>query len=248
MGSPETEPGRTALNEPFHRKEITRSFVIANKEVTMEQFLRFKPKYVWEKRYCPDLAGPAIKVSWFVAAEYCNWLSEREGFSEDQWCYEPNRDGLYDTEMRMKTDHLKRGGYRLPTDAEWEYTCRSGSAVARSFGRSEELLPRYGWYIKCGEDHTWAVGRLRPNDLGLFDMLGNAAEWVEDPGVRYIPGQRDEIENKGVQVILNTPQRIFRGGSFYDLPGYVRSARRNGLIPANPVPSSGFRPCRTLIN
>jgi formylglycine-generating enzyme required for sulfatase activity len=58
------------------------------------------------------------------------------------------------------------------------------------------LLPRYGWYQKNGENRAWPVGRLRPSELGLFDMLGNALEWVEDPAQLYVTGQRDDIENK----------------------------------------------------
>ena len=125
--------------------------------------------------------------------EYCNWLSEKEGIPEDQWCYEQTAGGKYAAGMKIKRNHLKLTGYRLPTEAEWEYACRAGSVVGRYYGRTEELLPRYGWYQKNAEDHAWPVGRLRPNDLGLFDTLGNALEWVEDAAQLY------DIEESGDQ-------------------------------------------------
>jgi formylglycine-generating enzyme required for sulfatase activity/tRNA A-37 threonylcarbamoyl transferase component Bud32 len=245
LGSPGTEPGRIPVNEPPHRKRIGRSFAIATKEVTVEQFLRFKPRHSWVERYSPDRDSPAVGMTWYEAAEYCNWLSEREGIPREQWCYEPNEKGLYAEGMQIKTDHLKLGGYRLPTEAEWEYACRSGSVVSRYFGRSEELLPRYGWYQKNGEDRAWPVGRLRPNELGLFDMLGNALEWVEDPAQLYVTGQRNYIENKSLLLINERMSRLFRGGAFPNAPVYLRCAGRDNDRPGNLGFAGGFRPVRT---
>ena len=79
--------------EPAHRKEIPRTFAVGTTEVTAAEFLRFRPDHSWLTRFSPDAAGPVISVTWYDAAAYCNWLSEREGLPPDQWCYEPNPDG-----------------------------------------------------------------------------------------------------------------------------------------------------------
>ncbi len=245
LGSLETEPGRIPANEPPHPKRIGRSFAIATKEVTVEEFKRFRKNHKFIKRYSPDQDSPIVSVTWYDAAAYCNWLSEREGIPPDQWCYLPDKDGDYAEGMRIKTDHLKLTGYRLPTEAEWEYACRAGSVVSRYFGRSEELLLRYGRYQKNAEDRAWPVGGLRPNDLGLFDMLGNALEWVEDPALLYVTGQREDIENKKLLIIDEQTSRLLRGGSFSFAPVNLRCASRSSNRPSYNNAAFGFRPSRT---
>ncbi len=246
LGSPETEPGRLAVNEPAHRKRIGRSFAIGAKEVTVAEFLRFWPEHSWVKRYSPDQDSPAVSMTWYEAAGYCNWLSGREGIPSDQWCYAPNKDGGYDEGMRMKAGHLGLTGYRLPTEAEWEYACRSGGVTARYFGRGEGLLPRYGWFDKNAEGRAWPVGQLRPNDRGLFDTLGNAMEWVEDPGMGYVTGEREDTENSKYISIDERISRLLRGGSFYVRPVNLRSANRLSDRPGLRFNAIGFRPVRTL--
>ena len=247
LGSPESEPGRFT-DEPAHRKRIGRSFAIGTKEVTVAEFLRFRPKHSWSKQYSPDQDTPAVAMTWYAAAEYCNWLSAREGIPREQWCYEPNKDGAYGEGMRMKVGHLGLTGYRLPTEVEWEYACRSGSVTARYFGRGDGLLPRYGWFDKNAESRAWPVGQLRPNDRGLFDALGNAMEWVEDPALRYVTGQKEDTENSKYISIDERISRLLRGGSFYDRPVLVRSALRYIFRPGNRIVTYGFRPVRTLVH
>src|SRR5262249_339341 len=153
------------------------------------------------QRYSPGPDAPAMSISWYDGAAYCNWLSEREGIPPEQWCYEPNAEGNYAPGMRMKAGHLGLTGYRLPTEGGGGVGCRAGAAwgggavTAGWYGRGEEVLPRYGWFLKNSDDRTWRVGLLRPNELGLFDVLGNVSEWCEDPGMAYVTGQTEDVEH-----------------------------------------------------
>ena len=103
--------------------------------------LGLRPSFV--KQYSPDPDGPMIGFTWYIAADYCNWLSEQEGLPKDQWCYLPNEAGAYAEGMTIPADVLERTGYRLPTEAEWEYACRSGTVTSRYYGCSIELLDEY---------------------------------------------------------------------------------------------------------
>jgi formylglycine-generating enzyme required for sulfatase activity len=246
IGSPASEPDRNDNDPPAHRKRIGRSFAISTKEVTVAEFRRFLPNHSWPKRYSPGEDTPAVSMTWYEAAEYCNWLSAREGIPEDQWCYESNKEGKFDEGMRMKVGHLKLTGYRLPTDVEWEYACRSGTGTSRYHGRGEELLPRYGWFQKNADERTWPVGTLRPNELGLFDMLGNVAECVEDPTFPYVVTQKEDIENVNSAIIDERTSRFLRGYSFNFHPVFLRSASRGPNRPGNRNSTYGFRPARTL--
>src|SRR5213075_1157563 len=135
-----------------------------------------------------------------------------------------------DLGFRPFADFLRRTGYRLSQEAEWEYACRAGAATPLYYGTSAELLSRYAWHQSNSQDRTWPVGQKRPNDLGLFDMHGNVWTWVSDPGVLYPPGG-------GGRVVIDTAtlyrgtildvsdvkgSRVVRGGSFSDLPSVVR--------------------------
>jgi len=162
----------------------------------------------YEKMNLTDNA-PIIGVSWHDAVEYCKWLNEQQ----------------------------KEYVYRLPREAEWEYSCRAGTTTKWSFGDDEKELDKYAWYDKnsydLGEEYedygTHIVGEKLPNPWGLFDMHGNIFEWCED-------WYNEDRERK-----------VLRGGSWFVSAKFARSAfryRGNTVLRDSVV---GFRLLRTLL-
>jgi formylglycine-generating enzyme required for sulfatase activity len=249
MGSPASEPDRMDI-EALHRRRIPRSFAIATKAVTVAQFQRFlkdrpEVKHAYAKKFSPEPDGPIIGVTWFEAAQYCNWLSEQEGIPESQWCYPKEvHEG-----MRLPADYLHRTGYRLPTEAEWEYACRAGAVTSRYYGASAALLGEYAWYFdNTRGERTRPVGQLKPNDLGLFDMHGNVWTWCQDrlqiyPTAFGGPVSDDREGELGDTQDIHT--RATRGGSFRFFAWLVRSAQRNDLRPTMRGDNVGLRLART---
>jgi formylglycine-generating enzyme required for sulfatase activity len=248
MGSPDTEAGRVG-NEQLHRRHIGRTFAIAAKPVTFEEFLRFRKAFEYEKLFAPDPKCPAVGMTWYVAAEYCNWLSEQEGLPPSERCFEPNEKRKYDDGMKLAPDYLKRRGYRLPTEAEWEDACRAGSTTSRYYGDSTPMLVKYGWYMVNAQDHSWPVGMLKPNDWGLFDMHGNSWNWCLDRFAKSYPlapaGKAAE-DFDPVLTVSDKEIRTNRGGAFGTHAADVRSATRGDLLPTSFLKSVGFRPARTI--
>lgn len=190
MGSPRREPGRRA-NEAQREVEFKRAFYIGIKEVTNAEFRRFKADH--RSGIVPpstlDLDNqPAVGMNWDLAAQYCNWLSEQEGLPA---AYKKDGDSMVAVNP-MTT------GYRLPTDAEWEWAARheNGGKLRRyPWGDALPVAPNSGNYadntgrivlqdVIPGYDDGYAVsapvGKFPPNPLGLYDLGGNVAEWAHD--------------------------------------------------------------------
>src|SRR5262245_55904017 len=154
--------------------------------------------------------------------------------------------------MRLARDYLQRTGYRLPTEAEWEYCCRAGAETARYYGRTQELLPKYAWYLRNAKERTWPVGSLKPNDLGLFDMLGGAWSWCSDSYSSYEIGPShfsfvdDDIDSQSP--VGEGVTRVLRGGSFLYPQSDLRAANRNWVRPSYRNYNVGFRVARTLVD
>ncbi|HEV3256449.1 MAG TPA: formylglycine-generating enzyme family protein [Gemmataceae bacterium] len=239
MGSPATEAGKLPW-EPQHRKRISRTFAIAAKPVTKEQFLRFFPEFSHSMMHkYPEPTCPIGGLAWYGAAAYCNWLNDQEGIPKDQWCYETDKQGRV---TKLKENYLSRTGYRLPTEAEWEYSCRAGAATSWYYGATEELLGKYGWYSKNSQERAWAVGSKKPNDLGLFDMHGNVQCWCQE---RFMDDKAIEDKEDDLEVIPAEP-RMLRGGSCIYPASAARSASRHWETLTRRMLDYGFRVARTF--
>jgi formylglycine-generating enzyme required for sulfatase activity len=224
------------------KARVARRFALAAREVTVAEFLRFRKDHKGFKEFAPTEDCPVNGVSWYDAAAYCNWLSKEEGIAEEQWCYVPNDKGDYAEGMRVKAGALGLSGYRLPAEAEWELACRAGSVTGWSLGEAEDLLPKYAWFITNSPSTLRPTGRLRPNDLGLFDLHGNAWEWCHNR-VEDFTGIKDRNMDDKVD---DGSGRCRRGGAFYFHSLYLRSAYRHRYAPASRVNDIGLRPARTF--
>ena len=241
MGSPVTEEGRFA-DELQHKARIGRTFAIAAAPVTVAEFRRFDESYTFEQRYAPTADCPVVRTRWYQAAAYCNWLSKQEGIDPKQWCYEIDPQG---EATKVKENYESLTGYRLPTEAEIEYATRAGTITSRFYGESEELLGKYGWYIKNADDRSWPVGTKKPNDLGLFDVLGNVVCWCQDRYANYPQAQEGKGNAADSVMSSSMDRRVLRGGSFSSPASLVRSALRNFGVPSDHATNIGFRPARS---
>jgi formylglycine-generating enzyme required for sulfatase activity/tetratricopeptide (TPR) repeat protein len=239
MGSPLLETGRSG-DEAQHWRRIDRAFSIGATPVTLEQFGRFNAQVGQEQvSHGAEPDRPITRVNWYEAAAYCNRLSKQERLPEAEWCYEPNPKGQFAEGMKLAPDYLKRTGYRLPTEAEWEYACRAGAVTSRYDGQTDASSSSAG---------DGLVGLLKPNDLGLFGTYGNVWGWCQD---KYAPyelrlGGKATEDTEDATDIQDRATRVLRGGSFRDQVHSARSAQRRWLLPATRDESVGFRLARTL--
>jgi formylglycine-generating enzyme required for sulfatase activity len=247
MGSPLYEANRED-GEEAHYRRIPRTFALATKEVTYEQFEAYRNDTEPNPKYSPEWNGPVVLMKWFQAAQYCNWLSEREGIPPSQWCY-PSDAAKFKEGMEMPADHLQLTGYRLPTEAEWEFACRAGTTTSRFYGSGDELLGRYATYPANSGDTAAVVGLRQPNDFGLFDMYGNAWEWCQDALMRPYKIANpwkvvEDLEDPKRRIGLEP--RVLRGGAFDTRSPSLRSATRYRSRPLDADQMAGLRVARTL--
>jgi formylglycine-generating enzyme required for sulfatase activity len=262
MGSPTSEPCREHYGgrETQRKVTLTRGFQIQNTEVTLGQFrnlMGYQPPIYSHLPQCGHDRCPVDFVSWHEAAAYCNGLSAQHGFTK---CYACTGNGSQVTcnepAAFSKQNIYQCPGYRLPTEAEWEYAYRAGSTTAFYNGpndpngcfkhpvckHKDANAEKIAWHC-LPNSSVRVVGQKQKNSWGLFDMAGNAAEWCHDKW-QYDRGSSSVIDPWGA---LSGIERVVRGGSIYYRSFFVRAAHRPGADQTYRGPTLGFRCVRTLV-
>ena len=216
MGSAESDDEAYGDERPQHEVTVS-AFAISPYLITRQlyqEWMADTPEE-WEEDGA-DARLPANYITWFDAVAFCNALSEAAGLMP---CY--HIDG------EQVTWDAAADGYRLPTEAEWEYACRAGTTSKRFCGDDAAALDRYAWYTGNSEEQAHPVGEKEPNPWGLYDMVGNVYEWCWDWYADY--GESPETDPVGLGHGFS---RVLRGGSAWNGPWLLRSEARYWGGPA----------------
>lgn len=228
MGSNRGDPDEAPIHEVW-----VDPFLMDRYEVTQEEYTKF---VIGNPSRFKDPKHPVEQVRWLEAAFYCNARS----LSED---LEP----CYDEETGAC--NFQANGYRLPSEAEWEYACRAGSGTEYSFGGGGRTLKSFAWYKENANKRTQPVGQKKPNPWGLYDMHGNVAEWCND---KYDEGYYQHSPEKNPRGPSDGEKHVLRGGAWKSSAACCRSAYRTGESPGSFAdscfarPDIGFRCVRNL--
>jgi len=225
--------------KPTHRVKLTYDFYVGKYLVTFDDYDRYCRETSTEKPYDSGLGRgkrPVIWVSWFDAVGYCDWLSDVEGLPR---AYD-NAGNLIDSRGSETIDTAKVKGYRLLTEAEWEYAARGGKKSRRNKYAGSNSPDEVGWFASNSGSKTHEVGQKKCNELGLYDMSGNVYEWCSDwYGSYSSSAQTNPHKNSG-------SDRVNRGGSCYFDAAYLRVAFRDDYSPTGTAYNLGFRISRTV--
>jgi serine/threonine protein kinase/formylglycine-generating enzyme required for sulfatase activity len=243
MGSDDKNPHALPDERSRHRVEITQPFRLGKYEVTQEQYQlvmgvnpsKFAPSGRSRERVkgVSTASHPVDSVRWIDAITFCNRLSERHRL-KPYYCIKGEAVSV-----------LGGDGYRLPTEAEWEYAGRAGSETSWSFGDDIKRLGEYAWHSGNSNGLTHAVGTRKPNPLGLYDMHGNVPEWCWD---RYDANYYRKSPVNDPPGSGEGTTRVYRGGGWNDVAGQTRSAARSGLgvFYGSVLNAVGFRVARNI--
>ncbi len=226
--------------KPTHKVTFTYNFYIGKYEVTFDEYDAFCSATGKSK---PNDQGwgrgsrPVINVTWWDAIDYCNWLSEKEKLPK---AYDSNGN-LLDKDGRVTTDITKVLGYRLPTEAEWEFAARGGNKSRGYQYAGSSTVGDVAWYDSNSGGKTQEVGKKAPNELGIYDMSGNVWEWCSDWYGNYSSSAQTNPYNSTAG-----SSRVARGGSWFSNATYTRVADRDYCSPAGTGLNLGFRIARTV--
>lgn len=242
MGSPVTEFGRFINEGPQHRVNISKDFELGKFEITQSQWLAVMGSPTPSISHSSGNQIAAFNISW-------NDITEVNGFLDKLNMKTPGCDTsqLNTSGSRYHPNNVPSGCYRLPTEAEWEYSARADSNTRYSFGDQVVNLEQYAWYRnnsfdgKDENDEDFGIhvgGQKLPNTFGLFDMHGNLSEWVFDSFSFYSAAESTDPVNPD-----SAFNRLRRGGSWTDRDTLLRSANRSLSEPGENGRSinTGFR-------
>jgi formylglycine-generating enzyme required for sulfatase activity len=229
MGSFDEDKGAEAAERPRHFVRITRAFYLGVTEVTQGQYRAVTGQSPSAFKGSDNL--PVENVTWFDAVNFCNELSRKEGLPAFY-----RIDG-----RRVDVNDWGGAGYRLPTEAEWEYACRARGTTRYSSGEDEAGQEEYAWYLGNSGRRSHRVGQKRPNAFGLYDTRGNVREWCWDWFDKSFYS-RSTIEDPVGP--LAAERRVNRGGGWEDDPMGVRLTYRAARAPEERGNSLGFRLAR----
>ncbi len=246
MGSPKNEHGRSN-NQILHEVTLTKGFLMQTTQVTVGQWRKFAEEYKTEAEIRDGAYGMSGK-EWKKSKDFY-W--DNPGFKQNDdypvTCVTWNDTQAFIIWLNEKESMNK---YRLPTEAEWEYSARAGTTTAYCFGKEQRRLGQYAWYCRNSGNNTHPVGKLLPNAWGLYDMHGNVWEWCQDWYSAY--PSHSVKDPKGPD---KGSYRLLLGGAWESSPFkfgwdivnwlYVdqscRSAYRNYNDPAYRSSNVGFR-------
>lgn len=223
--------GSEIADEAPVRRITLSSFYLGKYEVTFEEYDKFCNA---TNRRKPDSNGwgrgklPVIHVTWLDAVAYCNWLSEQDGLIP-----------AYRIRGQVVDYSPRANGYRLPTEAEWEYAARGGAVQTNYPYSGSPDINEVAWYQVNSSSQIHPVGHKKPNALGIYDMSGNVREWCFDRYARYAGDNKTNPLGPPHPVV-----RVIRGGSWGRNPGQLRCTYRNKAEPTYEDHDTGFRIAR----
>ncbi|MBN1593657.1 MAG: formylglycine-generating enzyme family protein [Candidatus Coatesbacteria bacterium] len=240
MGSPDYEEGRWD-DEGRQRTVNISAFQMSETEVTQKQW---QDAMGWNDSYFSSDDHPVEQVTWYDCVSFCNELSNADGYTKCYTIANIGYDGDHITWADVKCS-FEANGYRLPTEAEWEYACRAGTTTRFYTADSDSDLDRAGWFYGNSGSTTHSVGENEPNAWGLYDMHGNVWEWCWDWYLSGYYGSQPDPDSDPTGPSSGS-YRVRRGGCWNFSPRYCRSASRSGDGPYYRGSYGGFRLVRSV--